>query len=287
MNCTAIPTIGVEGNYFGTVTLHSIAQEVSLAETSYRGGTVIPQHRHEHPNLFLLIDGVFETAVDGQRTKLAASTTTFQQSDEIHEARVLSRAARGFSVELIGDSACHLQASRRGQELCGPAIGRLMRHLHCELRTKNVARELAMDGLAMQLLALLKRERERVSSAPPGWLRKAKELLAETSAELSLSRLSIILGIESTEIVRAFKTHVGVSPAAFYRSSRIAAACQRLMESRKPMTQVALEAGFYDQAHFSRCFKQSTGFTPSRYRQLFGPSPSNSRTYKFSIKYKT
>ncbi len=44
MDCTTIPAIGVQGNYFGTVTQHFIAQEVSLAETWYRSGTVIPQH---------------------------------------------------------------------------------------------------------------------------------------------------------------------------------------------------------------------------------------------------
>lgn len=276
MDCTEIPTIGAQGNYFGTVIQRCVAQNVSLVETWYPGGTVIPRHRHEYPNLFLLIDGVLQTAVGHERTKLPAGSTTFQQSDEIHEARVLSRAARGFNVELIGNSGCRLSAPRRGQALCGPVIGRLMRQLHYELRTDNVARELAIDGLAMQLIATIKREHKQVCSAPPVWLRQAKELLGDASnGRMNLLRLGIIMGIEPAEILRAFHTHVGSSPAAFYRSSRIAAACQRLIETGKPMTQVALEAGFYDQAHFSRCFKQATGFTPLRYRQLFGHSPRN------------
>jgi AraC-like DNA-binding protein len=33
---------------------------------------------------------------------------------------------------------------------------------------------------------------------------------------------------------------------------------------------VASEAGFADQAHFTRAFKAATGLTPGRYRQAAG-----------------
>jgi len=33
---------------------------------------------------------------------------------------------------------------------------------------------------------------------------------------------------------------------------------------------IALEAGFFDQSHFTRAFKRHTGLTPREYRQSFG-----------------
>ncbi|PYQ60569.1 MAG: AraC family transcriptional regulator, partial [Acidobacteria bacterium] len=33
------------------------------------------------------------------------------------------------------------------------------------------------------------------------------------------------------------------------------------------LADIAIEAGFSDQPHFSRAFKQVTGFTPARYRE--------------------
>ena len=180
MNNTAIPTIGAQGNYFGTVTRHSVAKNVSLAETWYQGGTVIPRHRHEYPSLFLLIDGVFETAIDSGRMRLTANTATFLQSDEIHEAQVLSRTARGFNVEVAGDTGLHLSGSYRGQALCSQTVVQLMHQLHYELCTDHIARELAMEGLAMQLGAVLRREHKRDCLMPPAWLNKAKELLIDT-----------------------------------------------------------------------------------------------------------
>jgi len=43
-----------------------------------------------------------------------------------------------------------------------------------------------------------------------------------------------------------------------------------LAQDRSPV-EVALEAGFADQAHFTRIFKATFGITPARYRALRVP----------------
>ncbi len=42
-----------------------------------------------------------------------------------------------------------------------------------------------------------------------------------------------------------------------------------LLALRAPLSTVALEAGFSDQAHFCRQFHQATGVTPGRWRKPF------------------
>jgi AraC-like DNA-binding protein len=41
----------------------------------------------------------------------------------------------------------------------------------------------------------------------------------------------------------------------------------RMIHSDVPLRHVALECGFYDQAHFTRVFRAARGVSPSRYRQ--------------------
>jgi AraC-like DNA-binding protein len=58
-----------------------------------------------------------------------------------------------------------------------------------------------------------------------------------------------------------------VSISVFVRTRRIEWAMDRLRSSEGPVVDIAVAAGFFDQSHFTRCFKQMVGTTPARFRQ--------------------
>ncbi|TWC14401.1 MULTISPECIES: AraC family transcriptional regulator [unclassified Pseudomonas] len=66
-------------------------------------------------------------------------------------------------------------------------------------------------------------------------------------------------------LIRAFKHHYGMTPHAFLVNRRIQFARDQLRNG-KLIAEVALEAGFADQAHFQRVFKQHLAATPGQYR---------------------
>ncbi|HEF4760658.1 TPA: AraC family transcriptional regulator [Pseudomonas putida] len=66
-------------------------------------------------------------------------------------------------------------------------------------------------------------------------------------------------------LIRAFKQHYGMTPHAFVVNQRIQFA-QDQLRNGKLIADVALEAGFADQAHFQRAFKQHLAATPGQYR---------------------
>ncbi|MCW8278712.1 AraC family transcriptional regulator [Pseudomonas sp. PCH199] len=66
-------------------------------------------------------------------------------------------------------------------------------------------------------------------------------------------------------LIRAFKQHYGMTPHAFLVNQRIQFARDQLRNG-KLIADVALEAGFSDQAHFQRAFKQHLAATPGQYR---------------------
>jgi AraC-like DNA-binding protein len=49
--------------------------------------------------------------------------------------------------------------------------------------------------------------------------------------------------------------------------NRIRKARKMMLDTRLPLTEVALAAGFYDQSHFIRCFRKFAGMTPSKFRE--------------------
>jgi AraC-like DNA-binding protein len=66
-------------------------------------------------------------------------------------------------------------------------------------------------------------------------------------------------------LIRAFKQHYGMTPHGYLINRRIQFARNQLRQGHL-IADVALEAGFADQAHFQRAFKQYLAATPGHYR---------------------
>jgi hypothetical protein len=67
----------------------------------------------------MLVQDNFETTIGSERMRLPPSSATFQRPDEIHDGRVLSKAACGFNVELTGDVVSDFAHLRLGQLAAG------------------------------------------------------------------------------------------------------------------------------------------------------------------------
>ena len=80
-------------------------------------------------------------------------------------------------------------------------------------------------------------------------------------------------GVSQRTNQRDFLDYVGVSPKWVIQRYRIQAAIDALDEERLglrgrvDLTQLALDLGYYDSAHFSRDFRTVTGYAPDSYRK--------------------
>lgn len=73
-------------------------------------------------------------------------------------------------------------------------------------------------------------------------------------------------GYSAGHLIRAFRQHFGLTPHAYLINRRIQLG-QRELKRGKSIVEVALSAGFTDQAHFQRTFKRLVATTPNQYRQ--------------------
>lgn len=88
---------------------------------------------------------------------------------------------------------------------------------------------------------------------------------ANFAEALRLDDICAAVGLSSSYLIRAFKKRYGVAPHEYQTNRRIQHAQARLREGL-PISQVALETGFADQAHLQRTFKRLTAATPGQYR---------------------
>ena len=87
------------------------------------------------------------------------------------------------------------------------------------------------------------------------------------SAPFSIARLARKLGITERELNRVFNQHAGEPATSVWRKMRLAHGHWRLANTARTVTQIALECGFADGAHFSRWFKRTYGEAPATYRK--------------------
>ncbi|MBC3271289.1 AraC family transcriptional regulator [Pseudomonas sp. SWRI81] len=97
-------------------------------------------------------------------------------------------------------------------------------------------------------------------------LERAADFIREHCTEvLSLEAICAAAQLSPSYLIRAFKQRYGMTPHAFVVNQRIQFARERL-RSGQLIADVALQAGFADQAHFQRAFKQHLAATPGQYR---------------------
>lgn len=97
-------------------------------------------------------------------------------------------------------------------------------------------------------------------------LERAAEYIRDNCTQLlKLEDICAAAQLSPSYLIRAFKQHYGMTPHAFVLNQRIQFARERLRRG-KLIADVALEAGFADQAHFQRVFKQHLAATPGQYR---------------------
>ena len=97
----------------------------------------------------------------------------------------------------------------------------------------------------------------------PGIRRRVLERMdAHPSARVSIDELAREAGLSPAHFARAFKHSVGRAPHQHLMLLRLERA-RRLLEGPAPvLSAIALDAGFADQAHFTRAFKRQFGATP-------------------------
>jgi AraC-like DNA-binding protein len=97
-------------------------------------------------------------------------------------------------------------------------------------------------------------------------LERAADYIRDNCTQmLKLEGICEAAQLSPSYLIRAFKQHYGMTPHAYLVNRRIQFAREQLRNG-KLIADVALEAGFADQAHFQRAFKQHLAATPGQYR---------------------
>jgi AraC family transcriptional regulator len=85
--------------------------------------------------------------------------------------------------------------------------------------------------------------------------------------KIAIKVLADLVKVSASQLFRAFKISVGVTPFQYIARRRVELACTLIRTTGEPLSQVAVACGLCDQAHLCKVFHRTIGMSPSAWRR--------------------
>jgi AraC family transcriptional regulator len=264
----------LSGRWYGDTLSKDSVAGLTLTETVYNSNLKLPQHSHEQAYFCLVLKGTYTESYGRQARTCKTATLIFHPADEPHADHFHSDS-RCFNIQMdegwIERLRQHPIALQEPKDFQTGLLPRLAMRLYDEFRKADELSSLIVEGIALEMMGeagrYLSKKTDRV---PPHWLIEARHLLHDHFTEpLSLSQQAACVGVHPVHLAREFRRFYHCTIGDYIRQLRIKFACEKLVQSDLPLSEIALASGFFDQSHFTRTFKQLTGKTPQAYRTDF------------------
>lgn len=258
------------GRYYGYSTSRHHAPGVELQVLDADPSRRVEWHSHQDAHLIYVIDGLYLSAARGGALH-RAGTLIYNPPGTLHRDRFESVNGR-VQGRFLAVAIDRGRLSDRASTVPSATV--------LDVASSRIAAEV-LAGLATADVGGIRRGIEelchmlgRVARTPvPGWLERARVLLADPDDQGrgDVAAVAEALGIHRVYLARRFRAAFGIAPAGYRLRRRAQRAIGLLRATALPMSQVAAQAGFFDQSHLSRAIRHVTGRSPAAHRH---PGPA-------------
>ncbi len=243
-------------------------------------GRAYHKHRHDTYAICLTTHGVQAFDYRGSVEISRPGQVVVLHPDEIHDGYAGTPAGFGYrqlyvepalifeAVRVLRGRACSLPFVRT------PVVTNPKLSGAVTAAFEGGREPLAIDSLVVQLAEGLLDADPSCTHVPvpqrldAAMLQRAREFLdTEKTRVVRSEELEAMTGLTRYDLARQFRVMYGTSPYRYLLMRRLRLAREQIAWG-KPLSSVAVDVGFADQAHFSRMFKATFGLTPARYRAL-------------------
>ena len=257
--------------------------ELESIEAFFSGHAFDP-HRHATYAIGRTLAGVQSFSYRGARTNSLPGETMILHPDEVHDGR--AGAADGFRYRMLYLPPTLVQDILGGRPLPfhresvsrDPRLARATEAVFAALDAQPdvLARDDALYGLVATLAAVCQAwpSRGRVDFAAA--LRAREYLEDHLDQAVTLDDLARCAGRDRWSLTRDFRAYFGTSPHRYLTLRRLDQVRLQVRLGRG-LAEAAVAAGFYDQSHMTKHFRQAFGMAPARWFRGLGTGPGKRR----------
>jgi AraC-like DNA-binding protein len=207
--------------------------------------SILGRHVHETPYAALVLSGCYEEAGDTGRHRVTAGDVIFHEAFEAHLDRIPQSRVEVLNLPLPADYVCQAPLAK----ISDPDV-------IVSLAEKN------KDEAAALLLSSTEIREPEYQDWPD---ELAASLIRDAS--MNFSSWSEVTEISAWNLSRGFARIFGISPSGFRARARIRQAWRAIRTTNMPLSAIAADCGFADQAHMTRGIKSMTGQRPTAWRR--------------------
>jgi AraC-like DNA-binding protein len=238
-----------------------------------------PRHMHEGYSIAVMLQGSETTACRGTNHTARPGALRWRKAEEVHSNQSAGSEYRLIKVRpktlerVARDLGGHISAPFFSKVVVNdPILFRRLLNLHLKLEQNISALEQESEFISTMGVLLTRLKNSYGTPQPAAkagsedlYVRLVRDYLRSHYAEnVSLTQLTSLTNLSSFYLLRVFRNRAGFPPHEYQTQVRIAHA-RKLIRNGTPISQAALETGFFDQSHLSRNFKRIVGVTPRQY----------------------
>jgi AraC family transcriptional regulator len=240
-----------------------------IRDTCLPGSAAIPEHEHLGAYLCIVLEGGYEER-SRRDIDCAPGSIVPHPGGHRHANRVGPAGARCLNVEfdeaLLADAPlAPLARSDAPLQVAAshPSLGRL----RTALAWFDEAAALAIFGAMLDVVC--EGLRSPAGDGNERWVGRVVERIeADLARAPTIDELARLAGVHPNHLMRCFKRRHGETVGGYLRRRRLEVADAQLLLGGRPIASIAAEAGFFDQAHFTRAFRRHFGVTPGLRRRM-------------------
>lgn len=229
------------------------------------GNTIVAEHSHDWPVLSLYVMGDYRKIFGAGETSISGPSVVLHGAREAHSNRLnhsgLEQIDLQFDPRWLRRGSVERQIESVQCWVGGPVAAAGAQLASLWSSPAQSERQLA-DATARFLHFALNAGEPRQQ---PVWLGKVLKLL-QIDAPPSASELAEQVGLHPTWLAQAYRAAIGEGLRQTLHRRRVEHATGLLRGSSLPLADIAASAGFCDQSHMNRQFRQLLGRTPVQVR---------------------
>jgi AraC family transcriptional regulator len=255
----------------GTVGTSVTVAGFRLRQVLYREVPTLPVHAHPMARICVTREGTFRETIASAECECRPGSVLLRPPSVPHEDRFRGGLVRNILIEIeprrLDEMGGAFAGGVRPVFLPPGALDDLAERIEGELSRSDTPASISLEGLLLGFVAGI----ARIVAPPPD---PSAAIAAETVSAIDrsfphrvlLPALAGRLGVSPETLTAMFRRHHGCTIPEYVRRRRLEHAKQTLATTAMPISEVAVDAGFSDQAHLTREFRRAVGSTPKEFR---------------------